>query len=146
MQSISLSKDLLCVCFLLFGFIVDLLFFFFLLAPLLHLHTLACESTQTKRISKAKMKWLSAACALLLLRGQAAARTPSIDEQFSMHSVEIDDTDNGTVVLKQFLAIDPEIRRSIMIADGPLLGPSGHLEQIIRCDGKKSSENGYAPH
>ena len=77
----------------------------------------------------------------LLFSGPVRARVPAISERFKVRSIEVDDTTNGTVVLEQLLIMDPVIQRSRMVADGQLV--NGHMEQIVRCDGKDSSENGY---
>lgn len=62
----------------------------------------------------------------------AAKAIPDFAEQFSMSSVEIDDTAGGRVVLKQTIAIDPINRREYMNANGDLA--SGHLEQVTHCE------------
>ena len=64
----------------------------------------------------------------------AATSTPNIDPQFWMTSEEIDDTMNGTVILKQTIGIDPVAKRTVMVADGSLVSSGGHMEQIVRCD------------
>jgi hypothetical protein len=57
---------------------------------------------------------------------------PTISEQFSLNTIEIDDTNNGTVSVRQTMYMDQTNRRSHMIADGDLC--QGHLEEINRCD------------
>jgi aromatic ring-cleaving dioxygenase len=73
---------------------------------------------------------------LPLLDGRAAAAAkppPAISERFSTRTVEVDDTAAGhPVTLRQVLAIDPVVGRSLMRAEGALT--RGHLVQIKRCD------------
>jgi hypothetical protein len=57
---------------------------------------------------------------------------PSISNQFFLKTIEIDDTNNGSVSVHQTIIVDPINQRSHMTADGPLSG--GHLEEITRCD------------
>lgn len=57
---------------------------------------------------------------------------PAIAEQFSVRVTEVDDTDDGSVTLRQTIVFDMLNKRSHMTADGRLT--NGHLEQIKRCD------------
>ena len=49
---------------------------------------------------------------------------PSISNQFFLKTIEIDDTNNGSVSVHQTIIVDPINQRSHMTADGPLSG--GH--------------------
>ena len=69
---------------------------------------------------------------LLLLSIANAKPIPSISNQFFLKTIEIDDTHNGSVSVRQTIIVDPIQQRSHMTADGPLSG--GHLEEITRCD------------
>mmetsp|Transcript_27560 Transcript_27560/g.70207 ORF Transcript_27560/g.70207 Transcript_27560/m.70207 type:complete len:247 (-) Transcript_27560:1873-2613(-) len=57
---------------------------------------------------------------------------PVFAESFSVSTVEVDDTLNGSISVQQVLYRDSEARRSWMSAVGPLVG--GANEQIMRCD------------
>ena len=67
-----------------------------------------------------------------ICRTAATKPIPTISEQFSLYTTEIDDTNNGQVTVHQSLYFDIKNRRSHMIADGILC--QGHLEEINRCD------------
>ena len=57
---------------------------------------------------------------------------PVFAESFTVSTVELDDTLNGTVSVRQVLRRDSTARRSWMLANGTLV--SGGLEEIMRCD------------
>ena len=57
---------------------------------------------------------------------------PTIAEQFTLRTTEIDDTNHGTISVQQTIFFDRTNRRSHMVADGTLC--QGHVEEIIRCD------------
>ena len=57
---------------------------------------------------------------------------PVFDDSFSVSTVELDDTLNSTVTVRQALHRDTTARRSYMSANGTLVG--GVVEQIMRCD------------
>ena len=57
---------------------------------------------------------------------------PRFSETFRVHTTEIDDTDDGAVVLQQVLVRDAKLKRSAMSAHGKLT--SGYLEEVVRCD------------
>ena len=85
-----------------------------------------------------KLKLFTAVAALF--SAVTSKPIPTISEQFSVKTTELDDTLNGTVSVRQKLEIDQLNRRSHMTADGLLA--HGHLEEIIRCD--KGWKTGYA--
>jgi hypothetical protein len=57
---------------------------------------------------------------------------PSYSESFSVSTVEVDDTLNGTITVHQVLYRDSIVHRSWMSANGTLA--HGAEEQIMRCD------------
>ena len=62
---------------------------------------------------------------------------PTIAEQFTLRTTEIDDTNHGTISVQQTIFFDRTNRRSHMVADGTLC--QGHVEEIIRCDAGRTS-------
>ena len=67
----------------------------------------------------------------------AAAAVPPLPHPtsvFTAHTIEYDDTLNGTLIVKQTLYRDNDAKRQYMIADGSLA--HGHFEETMRCDFK----------
>jgi hypothetical protein len=63
---------------------------------------------------------------------------PVFSEIFVVNTLEVDDTNNGSISVMQTIIHDSLKHRSRMIADGMLV--QGHLEQDMRCD---STPKGY---
>lgn len=72
-------------------------------------------------------------CAIIgLVAAGSEPPRPTFSESFSVHTVELDDTLNGSVSVRQTLRRDARLQRSWMMAVGTLVG--GAEEQIMRCD------------
>jgi hypothetical protein len=71
---------------------------------------------------------------LLLCAAAVVPPLPHPTSVFTAHTIEYDDTLNGTLIVKQTLYRDNDAKRQYMIADGSLA--HGHLEETMRCDFK----------
>ena len=90
----------------------------------------ASERALDRRASAASIVLL--ASRMLNTAASASPPRPSFSESFSVSTVEIDDTMNGTVIMQQRLLRDVEARRTFMSGKGSLV--AGAEEQVLRCD------------
>ena len=69
---------------------------------------------------------------LLLCAAAVVPPLPHPTSVFTAHTIEYDDTLNGTLIVKQTLYRDNDAKRQYMIADGSLA--HDHLEETMRCE------------